>query len=53
LARESDGSEITSVAVGAEFPRGLFVVMSTDQTFHFYLPEKILGDSLLNLSTVR
>jgi 3-phytase len=33
---ESDGSELTSASLGAEFPGGLFVAMSTDRTFHFY-----------------
>jgi 3-phytase len=47
LAEESDGSDITSVPLGSTFPRGLFVVMSTDLTFHYYKPESILGDSLL------
>lgn len=46
-ADESDGSEITSFPLGPQYPRGLFVVMSTDRTFHYYLPEKIIGDSLL------
>ena len=46
-AMESDGSEITSFPLGPKFPRGVFVVMSTDRTFHYYLPEKVLGDSLL------
>ncbi len=48
-AQESDGSDITSFPLDASYPRGLFVVMSTDRTFHYYLPEKILGDLLLNL----
>jgi 3-phytase len=52
-ADESDGSEITSFPLGPQFPRGLFVVMSTDRTFHYYLPERILGDSLLGVTTAR
>jgi 3-phytase len=48
-ADESDGSEITSFPLGAQYPRGIFVVMSTDRTFHYYLPEKVIGDSLLNI----
>jgi 3-phytase len=52
-AQESDGSDITSLPLGPSWPKGLFVVMSTDRTFHFYRPEKILGDSLLNLSDAR
>lgn len=47
-ARESDGSEAVAVPLGKDFPRGLFVAMSDDRTFHYYQPEKILGDSLLN-----
>lgn len=46
-AMESDGSDMTSFPLGPTFPHGLFVVMSTDRTFHFYQPEKILGDSLM------
>jgi 3-phytase len=46
-ADESDGSDITSLPLGPQYPRGLFVVMSTDRTFHYYLPERVLGDSLL------
>ncbi len=34
-ALDSDGSEVTNVALPG-FPGGLFVVMSTDRTFHFY-----------------
>ena len=48
-AKESDGSDITSIPLGTAYPRGIFVVMSTDRTFHYYLPEKIFGDSLLNI----
>jgi 3-phytase len=35
-AINSDGSEVTNVPLGTRFPRGLFVVMSTDHTFHYY-----------------
>jgi len=38
---ESDGSEVTSVALSPRFPGGLFVAMSTDKTFHFYAWEQI------------
>ncbi|GMQ29161.1 phytase [Algoriphagus confluentis] len=34
--QSSDGSEVTSVALGADFPRGLFVAMSDDKTFQIY-----------------
>lgn len=33
---ESDGSEVTNVALGAAFPKGLFVAMTNGKTFHFY-----------------
>jgi 3-phytase len=45
-ALESDGSDATSVPLGASFKRGLFVAMSTDKTFHYYQPADILGDLL-------
>jgi 3-phytase len=35
-AINSDGSEVTSIPLGAKFPKGLFVAMSTDHTFHYY-----------------
>lgn len=39
--RESDGSEVTSMALSPQFPGGLFVAMSTDRTFHLYAWEDI------------
>jgi 3-phytase len=44
-AVESDGSEVTNVAT-TKFPAGLFVVMSTDRTFHFYDWNDIIGKDL-------
>ncbi len=35
-AINSDGSEVTSIPLGPQFPKGLFVAMSTDRTFHYY-----------------
>ncbi len=35
-AMESDGSDVTKVGLGPNFPNGIFVAMSTDKTFHFY-----------------
>ena len=35
-ANESDGSEVTSVNLGPQFPKGLFVAMSNGRVFHFY-----------------
>jgi 3-phytase len=33
---ESDGSDVTSTALGAQFPKGLFVAMTNGKAFHFY-----------------
>ncbi|WP_298735418.1 phytase [uncultured Chitinophaga sp.] len=35
-AINSDGSEVTNIPLGTDFPSGLFVAMSTDHTFHYY-----------------
>jgi len=35
-AMETDGLDVTSVAVSPRFPRGLLVMMSTDKRFHFF-----------------
>lgn len=45
-AQESDGSDVTSVSLNDTFKNGLFVVMSTDKTFHYYRWEDIAGDDL-------
>lgn len=45
-AMESDGSDVTNVALNAQFPNGMFVVMSTDKTFHYYRWEDIAGKDL-------
>lgn len=42
--QESDGSETISLPLGPDFPRGLFVAMSTDKTFHLYRWEDIAGE---------
>lgn len=42
----SDGSETSSVALGPDFPHGLFVAMSDDKTFQIYRWEDIAGDLL-------
>lgn len=46
MTLESDGSEVTSVSLGNEFPKGIFVAMSTDKTFHIYDWRDIAGDDL-------
>jgi myo-inositol-hexaphosphate 3-phosphohydrolase len=33
---ESDGSEVTSAALGPRFPQGLFVAMTEGGVFHYY-----------------
>ena len=43
---ESDGSDVTSVALNEQFPKGLFVAMSDDKTFHYYSWEDIAGNDL-------
>jgi 3-phytase len=44
---ESDGSEVTSSALGPRFPSGLFVAMSDDATFQLYSWDDIAGDDLV------
>lgn len=39
---DSDGSEVTSLSLNSKFPKGLFVAMSTDKTFHYYSWEDII-----------
>jgi 3-phytase len=43
---ESDGSDVTNVALNDRFPYGLFVAMSTDGTFQYYRWEDIAGNEL-------
>ena len=45
-AIESDGSEVTSLALGPKFPHGLFVAMSNGRVFHYYSWDQIAGDDL-------
>jgi len=35
-ALETDGADAISINLGSEFPKGIFVAMSTDRTFHIY-----------------
>jgi 3-phytase len=42
-ANISDGSDVTNVALGPQFPQGMFVVMSEEKTFHYYRWEDIIG----------
>ncbi|MFZ5517785.1 MAG: phytase [Candidatus Zhuqueibacterota bacterium] len=43
---ESDGSDVTNVALNANFPQGLFVAMSDNKTFQFYSWKDIAGEDL-------
>ena len=43
---ESDGSDVTNVALNAEFSSGMFVAMSDNKTFHFYSWKDIAGEEL-------
>jgi 3-phytase len=43
---ESDGSEVTSVALNEKFPQGMFVAMSDNKTFHYYSWVDIAGNDL-------
>lgn len=43
---ESDGSETVSIAIPGLFPKGFFVAMSTNKTFHIYKWEDIAGKEL-------
>lgn len=45
-AIESDGSEVTSMALGPKFPNGLFVAMTNGKVFHFYSWDQIAGSDL-------
>ncbi|WP_292010640.1 phytase [Chryseobacterium sp.] len=36
FTKESDGSEVTNVNLGPQFPKGVFVAMSNGKVFHFY-----------------
>jgi myo-inositol-hexaphosphate 3-phosphohydrolase len=44
---DSDGCEVTNVALNEKFPAGLFVAMSDDKTFQFYSWKDIAGDDLM------
>lgn len=45
-AQVSDGSDVTNVPLGKQFPHGLFVTMSEGKTFHYYRWEDIAGKEL-------
>lgn len=42
----SDGSEVTSISLGSNFPHGLFIAMSDDKTFQIYRWEDLARDIL-------
>ncbi|TDE10552.1 phytase [Dyadobacter psychrotolerans] len=43
-ALKSDGSDVTSLPLNAQFQKGLFVVMSEGKVFHYYRWEDIFGE---------
>ncbi len=43
---ESDGSEVTSVPLGPNFPSGLFVAMTNGKMFHYYSWDDLAGNTL-------
>ncbi|HSO21354.1 MAG TPA: phytase [Chondromyces sp.] len=43
---ESDGSDVTNVALDERFPSGLFVAMSDNRSFQYYSWDDIAGDDL-------
>uniref|UniRef100_UPI004047BF15 phytase n=2 Tax=Algoriphagus sp. TaxID=1872435 RepID=UPI004047BF15 len=43
---QSDGSEVSSRSFGPKFPRGIFIAMSDNKTFHFYRWEDVAGKQL-------
>ncbi|WP_186755066.1 phytase [Echinicola salinicaeni] len=42
----SDGSETSSIALGPDFPKGIFIAMSDDRTFQIYKWEDMAKDIL-------
>ncbi|MCJ7552371.1 MAG: phytase, partial [Ignavibacteriaceae bacterium] len=44
---QSDGSDVTSVALGKKFPNGLFVAMSDNRTFQLFDWADIAGKDLV------
>lgn len=43
-AIESDGNEVTSLALSPEFPAGLFVAMSNGKVFHYYAWQDMMAE---------
>ena len=48
-ATQSDGSETVAIPFGNAFPKGLFVAMSNNKTFHLYRWEDIAGKELQSI----
>lgn len=46
LAHQSDGSDVTNIALDSTFANGLFVAMSDNRTFQYYRWEDIAGKDL-------
>lgn len=50
-AQSSDGSEVIATPVNNNFPRGMFVAMSNDKTFHLYSWDDIIEGDLHTMHT--
>ncbi|GAB3516076.1 phytase [Emticicia fontis] len=48
-AHQSDGSETIALPLNNNFPKGLFIAMSDDRTFHLYRWEDIAGKELKSI----
>lgn len=48
-AKQSDGSETTSIPLNSVFRKGLFIAMSNDRTFHLYRWEDITQNKLKSI----
>ena len=48
-ATQSDGSETVATSLGKLFPKGIFVAMSNNKTFHLYRWEDIAGKELKSI----
>lgn len=48
-AHQSDGSETIALPLNSNFPKGIFIAMSDDRTFHLYRWEDIAGKDLKSI----
>ncbi|MDJ1499669.1 phytase [Xanthocytophaga agilis] len=52
-SHESDGSDITALPLGPDFPHGLFIAMSDNRTFGLYSWDSIAGKDLKKAESVK